>query len=42
MQNLDIVEIKSFIPSKDFECSKLFYKKIGFEMESEMNGVPSF
>ncbi|OEF09831.1 VOC family protein [Vibrio genomosp. F10] len=42
MKNLDIVELKSFVPSKDFECSKRFYKKIGFEMASEMDEIAYF
>ena len=30
MSNLDIVEIKAFVPSKDFDLSKRFYSDLGF------------
>jgi hypothetical protein len=39
---LDIVEIKAFVPAKDFELSKQFYKDIGFTMASEGGGVAYF
>ncbi|MDO6707385.1 VOC family protein [Photobacterium sp. 1_MG-2023] len=42
MDNLNTVEIKSFVPAKDFECSKRFYQQIGFEMASEFDGVAYF
>ncbi|RXJ72850.1 glyoxalase [Veronia nyctiphanis] len=42
MQNLNIVEIKSFVPAKDFELSKRFYQTIGFEMASEFDGIAFF
>ncbi|MFL0929296.1 glyoxalase, partial [Vibrio parahaemolyticus] len=29
MENLNTVEIKSFVPAKDFEISKRFYKTMG-------------
>ncbi|RTZ13414.1 glyoxalase, partial [Vibrio aquaticus] len=35
MENLNTVEIKSFVPAKDFELSKRFYLSIGFELASE-------
>lgn len=42
MENLNTVEIKPFVPSKDFECSKRFYQIIGFEMVSEFEGIAYF
>ncbi|KZN14714.1 VOC family protein [Marinomonas sp. TW1] len=42
MANLKAVEIKSFVPAKDFECSKRFYQFIGFEMASEFEGIAYF
>jgi predicted lactoylglutathione lyase len=35
MPNLRITEIKAFVPAKDFELSKRFYKDLGFTMSSE-------
>lgn len=32
MANLTTVEVKAFVPSKDFELSKRFYKDFGFEL----------
>ncbi|HEY0746723.1 MAG TPA: VOC family protein [Steroidobacteraceae bacterium] len=40
--NLRVIEIKAFIPAKDFELSKQFYRDIGFSMESEGGGVAYF
>ena len=42
MPNLRITEIKAFVPSKDFETSKEFYKDLGFTMASEGDGVAYF
>ena len=42
MQNLNITEIKAFVPAKDFERSKQFYKDLGFTMASEGGGVAYF
>ena len=42
MPNLKITEIKAFVPSKDFELSKQFYKDLGFTMASEGGGVAYF
>lgn len=42
MSNLRITEIKAFIPAKDFELSKQFYKDLGFVMASEGGGVAYF
>ena len=42
MANLSAIEIKAFVPSKDFEISKAFYKDLGFTMASEGGGVAYF
>ena len=42
MANLRAVEIKAFVPAKDFSLSKQFYKDIGFTMASDSNGVAYF
>lgn len=42
MSNLHITEIKAFVPAKNFELSKQFYKDIGFTMASEGGGVAYF
>lgn len=40
--NLSTVEIKAFIPAKDFEHSKQFYQTIGFTMASSSEDVAYF
>lgn len=42
MSNLHVTEIKAFVPAKDFEMSKEFYKDIGFTMAWEGGGVAYF
>jgi uncharacterized glyoxalase superfamily protein PhnB len=42
MPNLRSVEIKAFVPSKDFELSKRFYQDLGFTKASDSNGVAYF
>ncbi|EJO2021696.1 VOC family protein [Vibrio vulnificus] len=42
MENLNTLEIKSFVPAKDFEVSKRFYQTMGFEMASEFDGIAYF
>ncbi len=42
LPTLRITEIKAFVPSKNFERSKQFYKDIGFTMASEGGGVAYF
>ncbi|AXQ28173.1 glyoxalase [Solimonas sp. K1W22B-7] len=32
MDNLETIEIKAFLPAKDFELSKQFYRDIGFTL----------
>ncbi len=42
MRNLKTVELKVFIPAKDFETSKRFYSEIGFTKASDEAGVAYF
>ncbi len=42
MTNLRVTEIKAFVPSKDFELSRQFYKDLGFTMASEGGGIAYF
>jgi len=30
---MDVIDIKTFVPSKDYEISKSFYSEIGFKSE---------
>lgn len=39
MSNLNISEIKSFVPSKDFDTSQRFYQALGFEIASVFGDV---
>jgi catechol 2,3-dioxygenase-like lactoylglutathione lyase family enzyme len=39
MTNLRVTEIKAFVPSRDFERSKAFYRDLGFTIASEGGGV---
>ena len=36
------LEIKAFVPSKDFELSKQFYQDLGFELASDSGGITYF
>ncbi|MCV2402481.1 VOC family protein [Marinomonas sp. C2222] len=36
------IEIKAFVPAKDYELSKQFYVDFGFEMASDNNGIAYF
>jgi hypothetical protein len=40
--NLGVTEIKAFVPAKNFELSKQYYRDIGFTMASEGGGVAYF
>ena len=42
MPNLRVVEVKAFVPARDFELSKRFYQDLGFTMASEGGGVAYF
>jgi catechol 2,3-dioxygenase-like lactoylglutathione lyase family enzyme len=32
MDNLTVVEVKAFVPSRDFDLSKRFYQDLGFDL----------
>lgn len=40
--NTTAVEIKAFVPAKDFALSKRFYQDLGFELRSDGGGVAYF
>jgi catechol 2,3-dioxygenase-like lactoylglutathione lyase family enzyme len=42
VSTLRITEIKAFVPAKNFELSKQFYKDLGFTLASDGNGVAYF
>jgi uncharacterized glyoxalase superfamily protein PhnB len=42
LSNLNTVEIKVFLPAKDFELSKQFYIDLGFTKTSDSDGVAYF
>lgn len=42
MANLNTVEIKAFVPAKDFATSKQFYADLGFTKASDSDGVAYF
>jgi uncharacterized glyoxalase superfamily protein PhnB len=42
MPNLRAIEIKAFVPAKDFALSKRFYQDLGFVMASDSDGVAYF
>ena len=42
MRDYDVVEIKAFIPAKDFELSKRFYGDIGFDMKWSSDALAYF
>jgi len=42
MSNLNAVELKVFVPSKDFALSKQFYQDLGFTLASDEAGVAYF
>ena len=42
MPNLSVVEVKAFVPAKDFELSKRFYRDMGFKMASDEGGIAYF
>ncbi len=42
MNNLNTIEIKAFIPAKDFDLSKQFYTDLGFTKASDSEGIAYF
>lgn len=41
-KDLESVEIKAFVPAKDFELSKQFYQDLGFTLTSDEGGFAYF
>jgi len=42
MSNLNTIELKAFVPAKDFEISKQFYLDLGFTKASDSAGIAYF
>lgn len=42
MSDCRVIEIKAFVPARDFELSKQFYRDLGFTMASDGDGVAYF
>jgi catechol 2,3-dioxygenase-like lactoylglutathione lyase family enzyme len=42
VSNLRTVELKAFIPAKDYELSKRFYQDVGFTLASDTDGIAYF
>lgn len=42
MANLRVVELKPFVPARDYELSKSFYRDLGFTLASDGGGVAYF
>lgn len=42
MANLKVVEIKPFVPAKDYELAKSFYQDLGFTLAADNDGVAYF
>ena len=42
MSSLNTIELKAFVPAKDFELSKQLYQDIGFTLASDTDGIAYF
>ncbi|MBP4048273.1 hypothetical protein J9978_02010 [Chromobacterium violaceum] len=42
MPNLNTVELKAFIPSRDFALSQAFYQDVGFKRKFVGDGIAYF
>ncbi|CAN2535760.1 hypothetical+protein [Methylocapsa aurea] len=42
MSNLQTIELKAFVPAKDYELSKRFYQDLGFTLASDAGGTAYF
>lgn len=42
MGTLKTIELKAFVPARDFELSKQFYQDVGFTLASDTDGVAYF
>ena len=41
-KNLATLDLKAFVPARDFELSKLFYQSMGFELMGSAEGIAHF
>ena len=42
MSALNTIELKAFVPAKDFGLSKQFYQDVGFTLASDSDGIAYF
>jgi uncharacterized glyoxalase superfamily protein PhnB len=42
MPNLNTVELKAFVPARDYERSKAFYQDVGFTLASDWDGEVAY
>ena len=42
LSNLNTIELKAFVPAKDFDLSKEFYSDLGFTKSSDSDGIAYF
>jgi len=42
LDELEVLEVKAFVPARDFELSKRFYQDLGFTMPSDDAGIAYF
>ena len=42
MEKLEIVEIKAFVPAKNYDVSKAFYRELGFTLAADESGIAHF
>ena len=42
MPNLRTIELKAFVPARDFDLSKRFYQDMGFTLASDGGGIAYF
>lgn len=42
MSHLNTVELKAFVPARDYELSKRFYRDLGFALASDSDGIAYF
>jgi catechol 2,3-dioxygenase-like lactoylglutathione lyase family enzyme len=42
MSNLRTIELKPFVPAKNFDLSKRFYRDMGFTLASDAEGIAYF
>jgi catechol 2,3-dioxygenase-like lactoylglutathione lyase family enzyme len=42
MKELEVLELHAFVPAKNYEVSKAFYRDLGFTMASDEDGIAYF